>query len=289
MEHTAEALMETLYRLSGMTVTLYDSEFHCVSGFPRERSGPHFCSLLHRAMGSIDVCLAADARARRECLRTGTVYSYRCPFGLFEAIVPIRSGSLIVGYLLMGKSLPAAHGEERLREALCEMGLSASAFSEAIEALPRHTDEQYEAFCQTLTVFAEYLAGRERLHVGGGDLAQMVHRYLRRHYPERITLSELSLHFHCSTVTLTEAYRKTYQTTILQALYEIRLEHAKQMLAQTDASVSEIALCNGFPDVGSFFKRFRKEIGMTPTEWRTQASGDIVADATQKNNDKSIK
>ena len=273
MDHSVEGILETLYRLSGMTVTLYDRNFHCVSGFPKERTAPNFCSLLHRAMGTTEPCRASDTRARRACLTAGAVYAYRCPFGLFEAIAPIRNGSLIVGYVILGKSLPAApEGRKQLGEALIEVGLSESAFSEAIERLPTHTEEQYEAFCHTLSVFAEYLGGRELARTGEGDLARMIRRHLRGHYAERITLSELSMEFHCSTVTLTEAFRKAYGTTILRELYEIRLEHAKELLAKTDASVSEIALCCGFPDVGSFFKRFRKEVGMTPTQWRTQCS-----------------
>ena len=96
----------------------------------------------------------------------------------------------------------------------------------------------------------------------------MTLRYLKRHYAERVTLPELSLLFHCSTVTLTESFRIAYGKSIVQTLYEIRLEHAKELLISTDASVTEIALACGFPDAGSFFKRFRREVGMTATQWR---------------------
>lgn len=48
----------------------------------------------------------------------------------------------------------------------------------------------------------------------------------------------------------------------------IRLCHAREQLTETDATVIELALSNGFPNVKAFIEAFKNEWGMTPTQYR---------------------
>jgi AraC-like DNA-binding protein len=51
-------------------------------------------------------------------------------------------------------------------------------------------------------------------------------------------------------------------------LLALRLQEARRLLATTDEALSDIALGTGFFDQSHFTKRFRKVIGMTPTQFR---------------------
>jgi signal transduction histidine kinase/DNA-binding response OmpR family regulator len=50
----------------------------------------------------------------------------------------------------------------------------------------------------------------------------------------------------------------------------IRLSHAKVMLVNTDETITAVAFDNGFSDPDYFSRVFRKEFGLTPTEFRDQ-------------------
>jgi AraC family transcriptional regulator len=47
-----------------------------------------------------------------------------------------------------------------------------------------------------------------------------------------------------------------------------RIERAKTLLARTEVSITEVGLTLGFSDTSSFSANFRKETGLTPTQYR---------------------
>lgn len=55
-------------------------------------------------------------------------------------------------------------------------------------------------------------------------------------------------------------------------LDDVRLDTACQLLGHTDMAPGEIAFYLGFEEVNSFQRAFHKWQGMTPTQWRNQAS-----------------
>ncbi len=61
-----------------------------------------------------------------------------------------------------------------------------------------------------------------------------------------------------------------YQKSFPQLMNQYRLEDAKRLLKQTDATVKIIATEVGFNSLASFNRVFKTEIGLTPTEFREQ-------------------
>ena len=56
-------------------------------------------------------------------------------------------------------------------------------------------------------------------------------------------------------------------------LGELRLSHAKQLLASTGLSLTEVALSSGFASAARLGEVFREVLGTTPTEYRRKAGG----------------
>ena len=274
MERTLGELLSALQEMTGMCASLYDAGFHGIPCSSSTRGRCELCSRLRQIDPSVtERCYASDMAARRACDRTGEPYAFVCPFGLYEILAPIRKGGVTRGYLFLGKSLPATGGaEERLRDALSAfpaLSRDEGEIERLIDQLPRHTAEEYRAIVTALTVFADSVADRTDF-VGRvtSPLAPRILRYLRSHYGDTVTLSSLSLYFHCSTVTLTESFREEYGCTVMQTLEQIRMERAAELLKETEATVGEIAGLCGYPDAGYFSKRFRKRFGCSPLSWR---------------------
>jgi len=72
----------------------------------------------------------------------------------------------------------------------------------------------------------------------------------------------------CSTRHVRRMFRKRFQTSIRTKQTELRLEKARQLLADTDEKVVSIALESGYRHVGFFNAMFKKKFGVTPSEWR---------------------
>ncbi|MGL6177022.1 MAG: AraC family transcriptional regulator [Vibrionaceae bacterium] len=64
------------------------------------------------------------------------------------------------------------------------------------------------------------------------------------------------------------------QTSYQSILDAVRLDTACKLLKHTDMELGEIAFYLGFEEVNSFQRAFHKWQGMTPTQWRTQATID---------------
>ncbi len=270
------------HQLTGMWASLYDAGFHGVSFSASQRTCPEICQRPHQVDPSVtERCFASDMAAKRVCDRTGEPYGFVCPFGLYEILAPIRRGGVTRGYLFLGKSLHfGEEAEPRLREILSSfpaLSRDAEGVERMIRQLPRHTSEEYDVIRTVMTAFAEVIGNRADF-AGRvtSPLAPRILSYLHSHYGDSLTLSSLSLYFHCSTVTLTESFRREYGATVMQTLEEIRLERAKELLRQTDAPVGEIAGLCGYPDAGYFSKRFRKRFGASPLAWREKTAASVL-------------
>ena len=65
-------------------------------------------------------------------------------------------------------------------------------------------------------------------------------------------------------------FKRIYGITPYRWLLSSKLEAAKALLTMSDCNVSETAERIGFSDVYAFSKFFRKETGVSPTEFRNQ-------------------
>ncbi|HWF18020.1 MAG TPA: AraC family transcriptional regulator [Verrucomicrobiae bacterium] len=56
-----------------------------------------------------------------------------------------------------------------------------------------------------------------------------------------------------------------------QYLLELRLVHARNLLAETEFSIKEIAMQTGFEDEFYFSRLFRQKLNLTPSQWRSRS------------------
>ena len=72
----------------------------------------------------------------------------------------------------------------------------------------------------------------------------------------------------CSERHFRRMFRKQFKTSVRAKQTELRLEKARQLLAETNEKITAIAYQSGYRHLGFFNMMFKKKFGMTPTEWR---------------------
>ena len=92
--------------------------------------------------------------------------------------------------------------------------------------------------------------------------------YLREHYAEEISLEILAETFGYCPTYLSKMFRQYGRINYKDYLRSIRFEHALRELEETDHTISEIALKNGFPNSQAFSRLFREKYGILPTEYQ---------------------
>jgi AraC family transcriptional regulator len=97
-------------------------------------------------------------------------------------------------------------------------------------------------------------------------------------YLDEFRLSELASLAGVHRVHLVREFRKHYGVTIGQYIRKLRIDHACQLLGQTNLPLREISQRCRFADQSHFTKQFRKLSGLTPAAYRDLVKGaEIVS------------
>lgn len=104
----------------------------------------------------------------------------------------------------------------------------------------------------------------EQLHYA--DLAELRRNIYK--YPERNwTLASCSEQLNISSSYFHRIYQKAFGVSCANDIHRSKLEHAKWLLLHTSDTLQEVARKCGY-DYSHFMRTFKKEFGMTPTEYR---------------------
>lgn len=91
---------------------------------------------------------------------------------------------------------------------------------------------------------------------------------LHKHF----TIEKLSRMAGTNQFKLKIGFRRIFGIGVFHRLLFLRMEHAKTLLETTEKSIGEIGQLAGYDTAAGFIHAFRREFGITPREWRQEAS-----------------
>lgn len=100
-------------------------------------------------------------------------------------------------------------------------------------------------------------------------ILQIQHLFDTQYY-NNYTLDSLALRFNVSKYTLAKDFTKFLHISPIEYLIRVRIKIAKQLLIDTNYTVSEISTQLGVYDTTHFIHLFKKRIGLTPLQYRKQ-------------------
>lgn len=261
MENSASvlSLLQDLHGISGLRISLHDTEGKEILAYPEAPS--EFCRRIHATPAGLSACRATDAEAFRAA--KNEIRIYRCRYGLWEAVCPLFHYGTLSGFLMMGQALDEGKASRERAERCLEVLVGEKNVAGAVGALPVYPEEKLAAFAHIMTVCAEYLTLTGSVRASG-ELGTHIEEHLRRTYAEKITLSSLAAHFHCSRSTLITAFAASHTETVHAFLTRIRLEKAEELLTASSLPVAEISRLCGFSDPGYFAKAYKRAYGKNP-------------------------
>ena len=95
-----------------------------------------------------------------------------------------------------------------------------------------------------------------------------IREYIDSHLSENISLDRMAEMAGLSVFHFVRAFRRSFGTPPHNYQLRRRIEHAHNLLRQTELALSEIALSTGFSDQSHFARHFRRLTGMTPSAAR---------------------
>jgi transcriptional regulator GlxA family with amidase domain len=96
-----------------------------------------------------------------------------------------------------------------------------------------------------------------------------VQEWLDQNYQADVVIRGLAERFKLSVRSLNRRFKLATNTSPLQYLQNLRIEHAKELLKQSNLAVSEVADMVGYQDASYFTSLFKKSTAVTPIEYRS--------------------
>ncbi|NLE24013.1 MAG: response regulator [Clostridiaceae bacterium] len=94
--------------------------------------------------------------------------------------------------------------------------------------------------------------------------------YINQNYSDdTLSLHKVADHLYISVCYLSMIFKKEADETFLKYLVRVRLDAAKDLLINSDLQTAEIAERVGYPDINYFSFFFKKNVGMSPREYRS--------------------
>ena len=120
---------------------------------------------------------------------------------------------------------------------------------------------------------ASHAGGRQKR---GGLPAYKLRRvtdYLEAHLNDAVTVGRLAQEADLSEFHFARRFKQTTGFSPSQYLLRLRVAYARRLLRETNMSMIEVCLEVGFTSPSYFAHLFRREVGVTPSEYRGRAGG----------------
>ena len=125
-----------------------------------------------------------------------------------------------------------------------------------------------ECACALYKIYGEILKIGNR-HITKKSEIELAREYIDKNYKDvSLSVSDLAEGAKMSEVYFRRLFKKQYNISPIKYLISIRIDSAKEFLHHPFISLEECSRENGFSSVQYFCRVFKKETGLTPSEYR---------------------
>ena len=100
---------------------------------------------------------------------------------------------------------------------------------------------------------------------------------VEQHFREKHTVGEYADLLYKSPKTLSNVFKKVGSKTPLELIHNRKMIEARRLLHHTDANISDIGYDLGFNDIQAFSRFFKKNEGISPSEFKEKGTKGKIA------------
>ena len=263
-----DELLLDFYRLTGLTISVWDDKFNQLSYQPKEMCG--FCKKIKSSKKGKRLCYISDKELFLKCAKTGAIETHRCHAGLIDTAIPIKFNDDILGYLMFGQAVDGKESgvESNIKRLSSELGFEYDGLIGLYRELKPYDADRIKSAGNILKASAGYLWLSDYIEIGYNTIASKISDYIKDNLTEDLSLTKICSEVGVSKNKLYEISHKHFKTTIGEYVSSIRINEAKRLLTSTNCSVKEIGQMVGISDYNYFSKIFKKHVGTTPLKYK---------------------
>ena len=116
---------------------------------------------------------------------------------------------------------------------------------------------------------ARLLRTEQSAPAGKPGLLEQIISHVDAHLAERITVADVAARFWVSQSTVSQLFRKKMGTSFYRYVTQRRLLESK-LLIKSGVPMEQVSVAVGFQDYSTFYRAFKSEFNISPTQYRKQ-------------------
>ncbi|MCP3773795.1 AraC family transcriptional regulator [Paenibacillus sp. MZ04-78.2] len=104
-----------------------------------------------------------------------------------------------------------------------------------------------------------------------------IREFMNEHYNEPLSIGQLAQMANITPKYFVDLFKKTYGQSAMDYLTDLRINRAKRYLMESEERLREIAQKVGYRDEFYFSRKFKKEVGVSPSDYVKKAKRQIAA------------
>lgn len=267
------SLLKDFYLLTKIKIVIFDTEYEEIIAYPDSHCS--YCRLLREDPACLKKCLDSNYQSFQHCRKTSEIIVYHCHAGLIEAAAPLIDNGILVGYIMFGQITDLNTDEELLNligHTLAANQISADISIENFPDIEKKSTDQILASAKILEACTFYVLLKNLMTARRQNFVENLNSYLLSHLNEPLTAEQIAADFSISRSKLYSSCEKYLGTGIAQYVKNLRLEQAKELLKNSDLTVSKISEKIGFSDYNYFCRVFKKETGISAKKYRYETT-----------------
>ena len=263
-------LLEDFYLLTKIRITVFDDSFEEIMSYPNHKC--EICQYMRKNRDFDFCCRICDKEHMKKAAAIKETIIYPCHAGLTEIISPLFYEGNIIGYLFFSHILnyrTHQEAEEEILKKVEKYHFETEHIQKGIERMPLFEDDYLRAASRVLEETASYLIQKKYAYLRARPLTEQIDNYINTHIQDDLKIETLAEIFSVSKSTINHVMNDYYKAGIQKHIRRLRMEKAANLLLENpEMKISTAAMEVGIYDSSYFIIMFKKEMGMTPNDYR---------------------
>lgn len=259
-------LIKAFYELTGMKISIYDSDFDEVLTYPADSCA--FCKEVWRCCGGKETCDRFTATMCKKCQESKETILYTCHAGLTEVVSPLAENAAVFGYAVCGQvtNQPDRHIllEDVLRR--CSgLGVPPEQMQSLLEGVSYRSHSQIEATLQIINALVSYIILQKMIYISEKPVGLQIAEYIAENVAADLSVAALCRRFAMSRSRLYLVTQEYMPQGIARYVKKCRIDAAAAAIAANPGKpLWTVAQECGFDNYDYFLRTFKKETGRSP-------------------------
>lgn len=250
--------------LTNISLAVLDSDMTSLASY--SDTEPMYCKEIQKCKSGKEKCICSDLSLLKKCRESMQITRHICHAGILDAAMPIIQNDIIIGYILIGRTRVLSF-EEAFAHLDWLSGDREKMKKYYIE-LAGYNERQVQSLFALISMLVSFILTNDIISTQTDPFAKAVSDFIDEHTGEKISIEMICKEFNVSRNYLYNKFHENFHSTVNDYIIDRKMSKAKELLKNTNLSISLIADKIGMGTYTYFSRLFKDRCGISPLNYR---------------------